>query len=185
MKHVRVYGGKRTGTNFLRELCIINLVDTKVYGGGFDWKHDVPKVHSRIKKNWSEIHPLIIIKNPYSWWLSIQNWPKKENDIHETVAGYNALYNRYKEFHLDKQKVWATSGIVRYEDLLETTEEVLQGIADFIGTTLKDEFIIPNKVTDSDVFTKERKEFYLGGHSNETIADEIDWDIMGYYGYKR
>ena len=196
MKHVRVYGGKRTGTNFLRELCLANLMDTTVYGGSFDWKHGLPLAQEQIKGRWKnntalhkgEIHPLIIIKNPYSWWVSIQNWPKREYDSLETIVGYSDLYKRYKEFHLNHE-FWQASKIVRYEDLLADTAGTLKSIASFIGTTLKDDITIPDKVTDSEKFTIKRKEFYLGNRFGlpntiiKSITDDVDWDTIKYYGY--
>ena len=191
-KHfIKIYGKRRTGTNFIYELIKQNCIDTRCFDNQFGDKHDIPKsnidafvkkvktkhpeimdyfreVYKYINKN-KALHSIVIIKNPYSWYYSIKNYisrkstkPQFKFDFH--YNRYNMLYSEFKKFWHDPQLYGSHFGkvaIIKYEDLLCETEKNVRSICFDFGIPVQEIFVIPSKVGMSAKFTSERCKFYL------------------------
>jgi len=155
------------------------------------------KLAKDLKEGKMKITPCVMIKNPYSWHWSIEKRKLNLGHISEPEKYYPKNYNifndRYREWkdlveHGDD--IHATGIFVKYEDLIENTNLMINKIATNFNIETVKEFIIPTKVPHSVPFTEKRKQFYLQdgnfGLSDEQvkwITDNVDWDLMKYYGY--
>lgn len=193
MLKIKQYGIERSGTNYLRQLLEDNVIDVIVYVNKLGWKHGAVKCKdSNITKK-DNIHPIIIIKNPYSWYQSIKNYRKKKPfDFKREFKRYNKLYSLYKDLYENGHDVYTEAYILKYEDLLKNPKKELIKIVNALGGELKSNFINPTKVNMSKKFTKDRKNFYLDGGnfglpSNiiKDITEIIDWQLMKFYGYHK
>ena len=120
---------------------------------------------------------IVISKDPYSWLLSYEKWANKcawPTPNYHYIEEYNLFLNKWQEFKNQTNKIT----FVRYIDLLEKPEEILKQIqAKF---ELKKKLSIFNtkltltqkKVAVSDVFTAERKEYYLKKKSLDRYSDQ-------------
>lgn len=192
MNFVKIYGCKRTGTNFIQTLLQLNCEDTVCFDNQFGDKHSPPtddlsifletkgaKNLERIKYFQSvykqiqhgSLHSIIMIKNPYSWHRSIKEFTNRkatlfnERTFEKEYTHYNYMYDECYKFYQDPQKIGNWYGkviIVKYEDLLRITKMKTKSICKELDLPVKRKIIIPDKVPMSRLFTKEEKDFYLG-----------------------
>lgn len=94
---VKIFGLQRSGTNWLSFLIKENFnnVETLINTGG--WKHGHYMVPWSLQK---EAHVATIIKNPYSWLVSVYNYwgPKRKKNIGPDLRGVefkDFVRNRY------------------------------------------------------------------------------------------
>lgn len=204
--YVKVFGVPRTSTTFLESLLIRNLkVGSYVthYGNKHlqaftleemhEWAKERPLITERFSHVLEDvIHPLIVIKNPYSWYQSIKRFRKGNFKIGFDYRKYNESYREWKKLLDNPWKPFGKGFVMRYEDTLRNAEAVLTNISKQTGIPMKGKvFTIPTKVSQSDEFTEERKKFYLSngnfGLSNELIKQitkAVDWNLMKFYGYE-
>jgi len=199
MKYIKLFGIQRTGTNFIQQLCQNNMIDISTFDNRFGWKHALPKTQDGLQTKYprvdiasfkKKIHPVIMIKNPYSWHQSIRRWTNKKYDFDKLYERYNSLYKKYKYFHLNDKEFWADSMIIKYEDLLAEPKKIVGNVASLVGCEMKDKFLVLDKVPHNKPFNKNRKAFYLGDEKFglsaamiKRITVAIDWDTIQYYGY--
>ena len=167
-----------------------------------------PVIHERLSnliKDLFELnkkmHPLVVIKNPYSWYQSISRWRLLRKDSFRMEVWYdryNKLYKKCKKLLENPRKPYGKGMVVRYEDLLRSPKNFIYTLRDDFGMKLKD------KIKDSDrmasvnskfeseptVFTEERRRFYLQngdfGLPKELInkiTELIGWELMKFYEY--
>jgi len=206
--YVKVYGVPRTSTTFLESLIIRNL-EVGAYTVHFGNKH-LKAFTLEEMKEWADtralvmksfghmlegiIHPLIVIKNPYSWYQSIKKFRSAQPMFRLDVeyARYNESYRDWKTLLDNPWPPFGKGFIMRYEDTLRDTKSVITNISKQTGIPMKNTiFTIPIKVSQSDEFTEKRRKFYLSdgnfGLSNDIIKQitkVVDWDLMKFYGYK-
>lgn len=215
--YIKIFGRQRTGTTFFRDLCTQNFNDVAVFNNQFGWKHGIPLNEVRIREwvarykfhkckfamhskalddvvNGNKIYPFVIIKNPYSWYWSIKKWIGKGMDVNEQYTLYNNRYQIYKKLCEGElyPNIYHLGTVVRYEDLLNDAQGVLQNISEQTGCGLKERFKVPEKVEQSKPFNEARRKFYLSEGvfklPKELLAQInklIDWDLMSYYGYEK
>jgi len=200
---VKQFGIQRSGTNYIRQLLLDNVQKVIVYEHQFGRKHAAPFSKKRLEE-WAakhnrpvitkedNVHPIIIIKNPYSWYQSIKNYKNNKFSLHDSYNKYNRLYKAYKDLYVKGHKIFGEAYIVQYEVLLVDPKTEVAKIVNKFGGKLKKTFKDPDKVIMSDKFTPARREFYLGasdfGLDKEIIKminEIIDWDTIEFYGYKR
>ena len=203
--HVKVFGVPRTSTTFLESLLIRNLkVGSYVthYGNKHlqaftleemhEWAKERPQITERFSHVLEDvIYPLVVIKNPYSWYQSINRFRKGNFRVKFDYEKYNESYKGWKKLLENPWPPFDKGFIMRYEDTLRNTEAVITNISKQTGIPMKLPFTIPTKVSQSDEFTKERRKFYLSdgnfGLSNDLIkqiTDVVDWKLIKFYGYK-
>lgn len=219
---VKIYGCRRTGTNFIQQLVKLNCPDTACYDNQFGNKHDSPvrdlskfmkkttvkykkhvdyykEVRTRIMK-YRNLHSIIIIKNPYSWYSSIKNYIRKRRKFDDQM--FVTVYNQYKDIYTACRDFYPNptvfgewygkAVIVKYEDLLTDTKTAMLSICDHFGLPLQENLIVPSKIHMSAKFTNVQKQFYLREDNFDlsikkiqTINKIIDHDLTEFYGYKR
>jgi len=213
-KHLKVFGVPRTGTTFVSTMVSVNF-EFGVHLNHYGNKHERPMSLQEMKE-WIEerewlkptylsvlentIYPLIVIKNPYSWYQSILRFSNNNLLIVKSqYLNYNNKYNIWKKFLDNPHKPFGKGFIVRYEDMLIDPESVFNRISKKINIKMKNKnlisggkFFVPNKVHQSDEFTEERRQFYLSDGNFDLSEEEInrinksiDWDIMSFYGYSK
>lgn len=94
---IKIYGLQRSGTNWLTFLLNENFRDVNVLVNEGGWKHGHYYAPWILKK---EVHVVSIIKNPYSWLVSVYNYwgPKREKNIGPDLQGVefsDFIRNRY------------------------------------------------------------------------------------------
>jgi len=164
--------------------------------------HKITDLHREIakdlRKGKTKLNPCVIIKNPYSWHWSIGRWKikngwiaKPEKHYPKNYKSFNNFYRKWRDLIKYGNDVHTTGIFVKYEDLIMDTEFVISMMASYFDVEVSRDLIIPTKISHSDTFTEEQKRFYLQdgnfGLSNEQvkwITDNIDWDLMKYYGYE-
>ena len=119
--YVKIFGKQKCGTSYAINIMTNNFVDTVGFNNQFGHKHSAPlsvedinswvhlddhkyKKHGQhledIKRG-NYIHPVIIIKNPYSWYWSAKRYywrDKKKLDFEAVYNSFNSTYSMYKEF---------------------------------------------------------------------------------------
>ena len=209
-KYIKVYGMPRTSTTFTTILIARSLkVGVLVSGLGVkhspameleqleEWvgKHDInnTRVYEKsIQALKGIIYPVITIKNPYSWYQSINRFRKYNVMLEREYSQYNKHYNAWKGLIENPYKPFGKGVIIRYEDTLTDEKKELQRICEHTGIKMQNvEFNVPIKVPQSDEFTEERRQFYLSGSTFglsddivERVTNIIDWEVMKFYGYK-
>jgi hypothetical protein len=207
MHYVKIFGKQRTGTTYTIRLVRENFLDTAGFNNEFGHKHNTPlspdkleeflKKHKKHRESWKDIkegnyiHPLIIIKNPYSWYWSIKKWHAKKFDFTTNYKIYNHLYTQYKDFYENGRPYFFKPYILRYEDLIKDPRAKMTEIAAYFEIEIRTDFINPTKVHQSAEFTEKRKKFYLENTTFDlnkkqikAITAAIDWELMKFYGYE-
>jgi hypothetical protein len=147
--YFKIYGQKRTGTNYISTILEKNFLDTKVFMNVGGWKHgkiiEIPNktelvntvdFHTKKKINVSEtinlfkkntVKFIVMIKNPYMWINSICNQYKKSVEdssfIIKQIKIWNTLYTNYKQY-IESKKAY----LIKYEDLIQDPDSVLEDL---------------------------------------------------------
>ncbi len=213
------YGLQRNGTNFLETLLMKNY-RARFLNSNKDRSSPLQK-HCRLYKN-KQIIPepqyhneilvetfeqfeslfkvvpdyyLIISKDPYSWFLSYRNWAKKcdwPNVGNHYIEEYNLFYGTFVEFSKQSDKFI----FVRYVDLLRDADAVLNHLE--TKMKLKKKMLArlalknPNKVSQSNPFTDEKRAYYLGEKYMKEYSSEdmralnslLDPQVISFLGYE-
>ena len=214
MRHLKVFGMQRTGTTFAMETMNLNLLATTAHNNEFGHKHSKPltaeemllwaifeadKMH---RKDWEEIKerklsPIIIIKNPYSWFRSIESWGKVAwapgYSTEKAYSDWNKKYAWWKDLLENPRTPFGKGVILKYEDLIRDVGSEMMRIASILQLEgVWDPITTPKQVDQSAPFTEERRMYYLDSSQHfglfpqerKKITKLVDWDLMKYYGYE-
>ena len=229
-KYIQIFGIQRSGTTYTTNLIHMNgenvIVSTdNKHGNSKDVDFIEDQLRKRLENNEvyktnkifrerllckirdlfeldKKMHPLIIIKNPYSWYQFISRWRLlHKNSFHMEVwyERYNKVYKSWKELLENPRKPYGKGMIVGYENLLRSPSDFIYTLRNNFGVKLKDEIKITDRIasinskfeSEPKIFTEERRQFYLQdgdfGLSKKLIKQItklIDWELMEFYGYK-
>lgn len=180
MIYFKIYGEKRTGTNYLVSCILKNFLDVDVFMNVGGWKHgiinefpnnidpdkkldafiinkiNITKIIDLFKNN--NINFLITIKNPYMWIYSVSIFEKKQLTSEYVISKiqlWNKHYSDYKNY-IENGKAY----LVKYETLLEQPTETLDKI--------KQKF----NLTNNSVYRFERKK--LRANNDGTKGKTLD-----------
>lgn len=140
---------------------------------------------------------IIISKDPYSWLLSYEIWANKCSwpiPNYSYMEEYNLFLSKWREFENQTDKII----FIRYIDLLEKPEEILNQIQEKFELKRKLSFfnskltLSQKKVAVSDVFTNEKKDFYvkkkyLDHYSNQSLKNinkHLSKELMQFLRYE-
>lgn len=148
MNAIKIYGLRRTGTNYLQWLLAQNFKQLVILKDMFAWKHGLPidykgKTYKFTGRDYclspdilrldaiSKLYYILCVKDPYSWYISICNWHNTDpfpldKDKLERLFLWNYMGLEYIKFVCKVH----SSVIIRYEDLLTNLDFVLQTMAD-------------------------------------------------------
>ena len=220
MKYFKVFGAERTATLYLKALIDKNIKSTRVFINSFGSRHSAPMTSDQMKlwivrnrrkaslatsrllpkmnRRQVKICPIVIIKDPYVWYKSINRWRIGRGlNVPKEYKMYMGAYTSFMNLLVNTEMYggFYDSGMhIRYEDLLQDPEKVLTIVCDFYNIptkNLRKELIIPKKIENSNEFTEKKKQMYLSMGPYKMpmelinqITLLIDWDIIGtYYGY--
>jgi len=213
MKCIKVFGTEVSGTKFLIDLLKLNTVGARILDHEMGYRHGIPmnveeiqhwfktekrpdqdlvRVMRSLGKGELSICPVIVIKNPYLWYITLSNYRGKKNfSFDREYEIYNSSYNIYKNL-IENNMEWYeglySNGLyIRYEDLLKNPQAEISRISTQcdLRMNLDKDFVIPDHINDRE------KKFYLAGAPwklNEpqlvNVQTRVDWKLMGYYRYE-
>jgi hypothetical protein len=219
------YGLQRSGTNFLESLLAkkyrVQFLNSNIKGIRpdrssplhkhfrlYDEKDIVPepKFRNELKiasfidfEKLLEIVPdyyLIISKDPYSWYLSYNDWARRskwEPVPYHYILEYNLFYAKWLEFSQQTKKIL----FVRYIDLLRSPDEELNRLE--LEMHLQKKFLymlrsnVVFKVPQSGEFSIDRRSYYVSEQYLQSftkedlkeINDLIDPRVITLLGYQK
>jgi len=103
MKLIKIYGARRTGTNYVGIILsnmfeCVELRDGRIFGG----KHNEPtEMMDLLVKNHEDVEFVVCIKNPKAWLASMCKWLGKDPDesfIRYLLRIYNKKYGTWLDF---------------------------------------------------------------------------------------
>lgn len=166
--YFKIYGQKRTGTNYISKIFIDNFIDIKVFMNIGGWKHgkiieipDEKNLINTVDKNTKKIINIsktidlfrknkvkfiVMIKNPYIWINSMCKMKNKSVKnilfVIKQIEIWNTIYKNYKQY-IENKKAY----LIKYENLIENPKIVLEDlIKEFnLKRKLKKSYILENK----------------------------------------
>ena len=86
VEYVKIHGLQRSGTNYISHIINENFEGLKCLVNVGGWKHGHYSAPWMIRK---EVHVVCVVKNPYSWLVSIYNYwgPNRKKNIGPDLSG--------------------------------------------------------------------------------------------------
>lgn len=177
MRFIKIYGEQNSGTIYLEWLLKKNLDATLLDSFDFGWKHRIAPMEDELTdKMKAEVLFLCLVKNPYSWLISMHKRPY----FHESLRKLSFLdflkysYGDYRNpvvmWNLKNSSYLSLGTYVKFHEILRY-EDILMDPSGFINTTAdKYDFPkptlfknIPNLLTNSHGMKSQKfhKEYYL------------------------
>lgn len=226
MHHLLVYGLQRSGTNYIEALLPQNFKDISLENKGFcrslpihkhfrlydqKWLVPEPKYlnnfyyphfsdfesHVRRLTGKDDLRYVVIMKEPYSWYISYcgearkSRWPtlvRKGISQHYMIE-YTLFYKKWLEFHKESpEKIM----LIRYEDLLKDFTGTLDRLRDQFGLEkINQEYQNISKVNKSKAFSLKRLDYYLNKQYYDLFTEEdlflitenMDPEVISALGY--
>ncbi|MCB9285597.1 MAG: sulfotransferase domain-containing protein [Lewinellaceae bacterium] len=207
MKYFMVYGLQRSGTNYVETLLPHNFKDISLENMGYprslpvhkhfrlyDEMYYVPEqkylnnfhyphfddfdAHVKRLTGKDELHYVVVVKEPYSWYISYCNlarknrWPSylpKWANQHYMID-YSLFCKKWLEFRREApEKIL----LLRYEDILKDLPGNLEKVrAQFGLEKIREEYQNFSKVDMSKRFTSTRRNYYLKKEFLNLFTDE-------------
>lgn len=185
---VKSWGLRRTGTNvFTRVLEAATDADTDVPG----WKHGVP-----VEVPQADAH-LVHVKHPYAWLLSMERWWSFSETVDRSLVRMHARWDaRDAVMRAHATRLDAYAGnvqgwlcrlpsedtvLVRYEDVLEDVEAVVERVAEAAGAEIHETPALPGQRVDSRG-TKRDTSFDPAYYTDRQWLDELHPDELAELG---
>ena len=206
MKQFKVYGERNSGTIYLEWLLKKNLgiqiLDTPETG----WKHRIAPSPEEITSLGNEIHYVCLVKNPYSWLLSMHKRPYMHEDLKNLSFGeflkYSygdyrnpiIMWNLKNKSYLEMGKYAPNYILVKYEDFLQNISGPLNLIAQRFNlekpalyknilSLLTNSRVISSRKFHHDYYLKEKWRHNLSTQHIELINQFLDKDLMNKFNY--
>jgi len=206
MKQIKVYGERNTGTIYLEWLLKknfdIQIPDTPKAG----WKHRLAPSQEEINSLENEIYYVCLVKNPYSWLLSMHKRPYMHEELKKlsfdeflqySYGDYRnpiVMWNKKNKSYIEMSNYARYHIMVKYEDLLQNISNPLNSIAKTFNMDVPDLYKnIQNLLTNSrrissrkfhhDYYLKEKWRHSLSTKQIELINDFLDKDLMDKLNY--
>lgn len=206
MKQIKVYGERNSGTIYLEWLLKRNfdIQIAETYETG--WKHRLAPSKEEIESLENEIDYVCLIKNPYSWLLSMHKRPY----MHEELKGLNfnsfiespygdyrnpiVMWNLKNKSYLEMGNYAKNHLMVQYEDLLKGISEPMNSVAERLQIKIPSLYKNIHILLTNSHKIKSRKfhqEYYLdemwkqklSPHHIEIINQFLDKDLMNKFNY--
>jgi hypothetical protein len=143
MRFIKVYGEQNSGTIYLEWLLKKNLDAVLLDSYDFGWKHRIaPSEEELTQKMKLEVLFLCLVKNPYSWLISMHKRPyhheslKKLSFLDFLKYSYGdfrnpiIMWNTKNESYFKMKNYVKFHEILKYEDILESPADFINSIAD-------------------------------------------------------
>lgn len=177
MKFVKIYGEQNSGTIYLEWLLKKNLDAVLLDSYDFGWKHRIAPTDDELnEKMKTEVLYLCLVKNPYSWLISMHKRPYNHESLKKLSFSdfikysYGDYRNPIIMWNIKNASYLRLAGyvkfyeILRYEDILANPDELILNLSGKYGFT-KDVFFknITNLLTNTHGIKQQKfhKEYYL------------------------
>lgn len=222
-----IYGLERSGTNFTEAVMLENFKDIQFWNEHYpdclpthkhfrlyDEKHFIPITQflnnftyasfadfdAAVSKltGKENLNYVVVVKNPYAWYLSFMKLAKKGNYIpHRAKIANGQFMIDWNLFHAKwlsfAEEAPTRIEIIRYEDLIKQTNNRLESIKDKFDLAPKGDWMLPEKVGMSRHFNAKRLTYYKKGSYEEqyepthmrVISEMLDEQILKKLGYDK
>jgi hypothetical protein len=177
MRFIKIYGEQNSGTIYLEWLLKKNLDATLLDSYDFGWKHRVaPSEEELTEKMKQEVLFLCLVKNPYSWLISMHKRPYQHDSLRKlsfldflkySYGDYRnpiVMWNIKNASYLSMNDYVKFHKIVKYEDILEEPAKFVDSIAEMFSFPKPAIFKnISNLLTNSHGIKSQKfhKEYYI------------------------
>jgi hypothetical protein len=188
MRFIKIYGEQNSGTIYLEWLLKKNLDATLLDSYDFGWKHRLaPSPEELTDKMKQEVLFLCLVKNPYSWLISMHKRPYHHDSL-KTLSFLDFLKYSYGDYR-NPVVLWNTKNAsyvkmkeyVRYHEIIKY-EDILGDPAGFVNL-MADKYEFPkpvlfkninNLITNSHGIKSQKfhKDYYL----NEEWRNNLRYD---------
>ena len=177
MRFIKIYGEQNSGTIYLEWLLNKNLDTTLLDSYEFGWKHRIaPSEDELTDKIKQEVLFLCLVKNPYSWLISMHKRPYHHESLRKLsfLDFLNYSYGDYRNpiamWNAKNASYVKMSDFVKFHEILKY-EDILMDPAGFINK-MADKYSFPkpamfknmsNLITNSHGIKSQQfhKEYYL------------------------
>jgi hypothetical protein len=146
MKFIKIYGEQNSGTIYLEWLLKKNLDATLLDSYDFGWKHRIaPSKDELTEKMKQEVLYLCLVKNPYSWLISMHKRPYHHESLHKlslmefikySYGDYRnpiVMWNQKNDSYVKMEEYVQLHEIVKYEEILEDPPKFMNLLAEKFG----------------------------------------------------
>lgn len=202
MKQIKIYGERNSGTIYLEWLINKNFEIELLKNDETGWKHRLAPSKEEIEYDLNpEIYYLCLVKNPYSWLLSMHKRPYQHEELRKlrfrdflkySYGDYRnpiMMWNLKNRSYLELGNYTKNHIFFRYEDFLESIAEPLNTIASKFGIAkppfyknihvlLTNSHGISKNKFHAEYYTEEIWKEKLNPDHIETINQFLDKDLM-------
>ncbi len=142
-KLIKIYAERNTGSVYLEWLLMKNLKIKLANGHELGWKRRIAPSEDEISRDlFDKVIFVCLVKNPYSWLLSMHRRPKKHEElqnltfsdfIRTSFGDYKnpvQLWNIKNQSYLDFQAIAPKTHLFRYEKVLAKPQESLNNLSE-------------------------------------------------------
>lgn len=170
MKHFKLWGPLRSGTNYLGRVMELNFADIEIHHNEGGWKHGPPQLTTYRDKTIAEIDwpydgYLLIMKNPFSWAASMYRYNMYPNSWLDGITLANMWNQHAREIFSFSQR--SDAMLIKYERLVRYFRSQMVDIHSFFKL---DQLPLP-----FDGYVDEERILLRGGDNmkgEETVSDE-------------
>ena len=143
MRFIKIYGEQNSGTIYLEWLLKKNLDASLLDSFDFGWKHRIaPSADELTEKLKKEVLFLCLVKNPYSWLISMHKRPYNHECLHKlsfldflkySYGDYRnpmVMWNTKNASYLNMKEYVQFHQIIRYEDILKEPATFINQLAE-------------------------------------------------------
>jgi hypothetical protein len=201
-KAVKIYGERNSGNIYLEWLLAKNLEVELINSPAYGWKHRLAPQPEELTVEMKESAIFAcLIKNPYSWVLSMHKRPYNHESLRKLSFGdflkYSfgdyqnpiAMWNLKNQSYLKLAEYVPNHIIFRYEDLVADFKEQLNRFADQfniekpelyknINNLLTHSHGIKSQSFHREYYLEERWKFNLRGKHIDFINEQLDQNLM-------
>ncbi|MBC8486870.1 MAG: hypothetical protein H8D45_12630 [Bacteroidetes bacterium] len=207
MKFIKIYGERNSGTIYLEWLVKKNLDAEILETYDVGWKHRLAPVSDELtEKIKKDVLFLCLVKNPYSWLLSMHKRPYFHESLRElsfsdfikySYGDYRnpvIMWNLKNQSYVDLSNFVEKHEIVRYEDILKDPATIINSMADKYGfkksiffkniqNLLTNKHGMKSRKFHKDFYIKEQWRMKLRTNQINHINEYLDEDLMKKFNY--
>ena len=213
---IKIYGERNSGNNYLIKLLDSNIINLNPSvwlmhtEGRFSWTHGIPIPCD--EANELKLNFIILVKNPYSWLLSLYRNPHKTRRLRNQIrskpfitflkAPFDfstnpiQLYNQRIRYYLTFDKFVNKCIIIKFEDLIRIPMNCIDLVATKFNLQRHENFVnfsrrissggnMLNIEFNKDFYLQRKWKSKLNSEQILFINRQLDWELVNKLGYKR
>jgi len=216
MIYIKMFGAERSGVSFIGRTIGDNFFKKDIYCvREFGLPYEIPllgmgdvkqypkrigkpdrylvRFIRKIIKEGIKLTPVVITKNPYTWYYSIHRYRRlRQIDWDREFEAYNLYYSIFKRILTNYRDydIYTIGEFLQYEEFIENPEAALDKISHVLRVRRKKKLNISKEMDTGYRFLERDRRFYLseGPWSlsptyMKKITDRINWEVMSFFGY--